>query len=395
MRKYYGRLPLSDIAFFKSDDGKISVCIMEEAQIPNSNRSIIKAITEIFGYPVEVRLGYQKLDSDFWPEAHILYPKIDDGNGDDSEEIEKLSRNYQAEQPDYTFEQLVLPEATLEEIIDATARIDTEVKKKVFDEWGLRKIVPCATSAISFYGSPGTGKTMAAEAVASKLGKTIIRASYAEIESKYHGEGPKRVKAVFMAAEREDAVLFLDEADSLLSKRLTDVTEGSAQAINSMRSQLLISLEKFDGVVVFATNLVVNYDRAFISRLISIKIPEPDLEARKAIWEKHIHGEGISIPLSDDVDTAKLAAEYAFCGRDIKNAVVYACVDAARKSKPISQEDFLKACAEVKRQADEVAKASDYTQSTMQEIETTSEEKLEIADKLQSIIDSQENSPSP
>ncbi len=236
---------------------------------------------------------------------------------------------------------------------------------------------------------------MAAEALTSELRKPIIRASYAEIESKYHGEGPKRVKAVFMAAEREDAVLFLDEADSLLSKRLTDISESSAQAVNSMRSQLLMSLEKFDGLVIFATNLVVNYDRAFISRLISIKIPDPDLAARKAIWEKHIYGEGINIPLSDDVNTAELAEAYAFCGRDIKNAVVYACVDAARKSKDVTQADFLKACAEVKEKADEVAKASDFTQSNMKVIETTPEEKLEISKELQSIIDAQKSSPSP
>ena len=52
-----------------------------------------------------------------------------------------------------------------------------------------------------------------------------------------------RRRVIFHAAERDDAVLFLDESDSLLSKRLTNVTDGSAQAINSIRSQLLICLE--------------------------------------------------------------------------------------------------------------------------------------------------------
>lgn len=228
---------------------------------------------------------------------------------------------------------------------------------------------------------------MAAEAVANMLKKKIIRASYADIESKYHGEGPKRVKALFMAAKREGAVLFIDESDSLLSKRLTDVSEGSAQAINSMRSQLLISLEKFDGVVIFATNLVVNYDRAFISRLISIEIPAPDSEARRAIWEKHIQGEGINIPLSDDVCVEDLAEKYIFCGRDIKNAVVYACIDAARKAKTaITQDDFLAACQKVKEKADKVARASDYTQSTTI---ITPEEMQAITDHAQSIVDCQ------
>lgn len=90
----------------------------------------------------------------------------------------------------------------------------------MFDEWGLRSIIPNASSAISFYGPPGTGKSMAAEAIAENLGKKILRATYADIESKFHGEGPKMVKAIFRAAERDDAILFLDESDSLLSKRL-------------------------------------------------------------------------------------------------------------------------------------------------------------------------------
>ena len=200
-----------------------------------------------------------------------------------------------------------------------------------------------------------------------------------------------------MAAEREDAVLFLDEADSLLSKRLTDVSEGSAQAINSMRSQLLISLEKFGGVVIFATNLVVNYDRAFISRLISINIPEPDLDERKKIWENHIYGEGINIPFAEDINTEELAAAYAFCGRDIKNAVVYACVDAARKGEAVTQECLITACRKVKEDADEVAKASDYTQGTTTQstMELTPDENNAVINYAQSIIDSQKNSSSP
>ncbi len=116
---------------------------------------------------------------------------------------------------------------------------------------------------------------MAAETLAARLGMKILMATYADIGSKFHGEGPKMVKAIFMAAEREDAVLFLDESGSLLSKRLTNVSDGSSQAINSMRSQLLMSLERFKGVVIFATNLVVNYDKAFLLRLVNVEFTSP------------------------------------------------------------------------------------------------------------------------
>ena len=175
------------------------------------------------------------------------------------------------------------------------------------------------------------------------------------------------VKAIFMAAEREDAVLFIDEADSLLSKRLTNVQSGSEQAINSMRSQLLISLEHFDGVAIFATNLVVNYDQAFISRLISIEIPAPDAEVRRNIWEQHLRGRGINIPLSEDVDTQALAEQYKdFYGREIRKAVVRACSCAAmNRCCIVTQQNIAAACDNVREEAEEVRNASDYTQSVL------------------------------
>ena len=159
---------------------------------------------------------------------------------------------YVAVDPFYTFDRLYLPEDTKNKIIRSVKLLEMEAK--IFEEWGLKQIEPHPRAALNFYGAPGTGKTMAAHAIAAMLGKKILIASYAEIESKYHGEGPKNVKALFGAAEEQDCVLFIDEADSLLSKRLSNVTQGSEQAINSMRSQLLINLEMFHGIVIFATN---------------------------------------------------------------------------------------------------------------------------------------------
>ena len=150
---------------------------------------------------------------------------------------------------------------------------------------------------------------MTAEAVANKLGKNIIKATYADVESKYVGEGPKMIKAIFMAAERQNAVLFLDESDSLLSKRLINVSQGSEQAINSLRSQLLICLENFNGIVIFASNLVINYDPAFLSRLINIEFVVPSNEQREKIWLNHLKTNTINVPLSEDVDIKQLANE--------------------------------------------------------------------------------------
>lgn len=249
-----------------------------------------------------------------------------------------------AQKPSYSFEQLVLPDEILTEI--STAIQVLKIESLVFDTWGLRSIEPNPKTALNFYGPPGTGKTLAAHAIAETLGKNILVASYAEIESKYHGDGPKNVKAIFAAAERENAVLFIDEADSLLSRRLTNVTQGSEQAINSMRSQLLINLELFHGIVIFSTNLVQNYDKAFETRIRHIEFTMPDRDARSAIWKKHLPK---SLPLADDVSIDRLADSIDdICGRDIKNAVIQAAVEAALQNKSVNYDMLEKHIIKIK-----------------------------------------------
>ena len=128
-------------------------------------------------------------------------------------------------------------------------------------------------------------------------------------------------------------------------------------------------LEQFRGIVIFATNLVVNYDRAFLSRLISIEFPVPDKTARKSIWDKHLRGEGMHIPLSDGVDTDALAEDYTFCGREIKNAVKNACVTAAMHDRDsVTQSDLLRTCEKVKTESENLAKADDHTQTTLKDL---------------------------
>lgn len=289
----------------------------------------------------------------------------------DNEEFdyEQKSKQYVAVDPLYSFNRVILPEGVVEKIEEAIAILECE--NKVFKEWGLYEIQPHPSTSLSFFGPPGTGKTMAAEAVAEKLGKKILKVSYTDVESKYHGEGPKMIKAIFVAAKNADAVLFFDEADSLLSKRLTNVSEGSAQAINSMRSQLLISLEEFRGIVIFATNLVINYDQAFLTRLISVEFPLPDLETRKKIWDVHIKAPNdgkkhqLNIPLAADVDTKALAEQFEFVGREIRNAVIGACVSAAMNGKDIlTQADFVNACENIKKEREALASAKDHTKDS-------------------------------
>lgn len=251
---------------------------------------------------------------------------------------------YAPRPPDYSFERLIVADSLRSDLLSAVRIF--EVAELVFGTWGLRVIEPHPRSALNFFGPPGTGKTMAAHAIAHHLNRSILCASYAEIESKFHGEGPKNVKALFLAAEASHCVLFIDEADSLLSRRLTNVTQGSEQAINSMRSQLLICLEGFSGIVIFATNLVENYDPAFETRVRHVRFELPDLASRNAIWRAHLPPE---LPLAADVSVDELAESFhGLCGRDIKNSVIDAAVRAALAGRPcVSQSDLAAAARRV------------------------------------------------
>lgn len=399
IRKYYGQLEIETIG--KRNQETIDIYVMGKPKYDgfqeDIQKSIVSAIMKCYGenvcQKIRIKLNYAAFNPDFNPNDDAVLIKSGDGmstskdNRDkDSEyDYEKLSYNYQAFEPRFSFEQVILPQKTLEQIEEAIGIL--EVEAKVFDEWGLRAIIPEATSALSFYGPPGTGKTMTAEAIANRLGKKILRATYADVESKFHGEGPKMVKAIFRAAEREDAVLFLDESDSLLSKRLTNVSDGSSQAINSMRSQLLISLENFKGIVIFATNLVVNYDKAFLSRLINVEFTNPNAAERKRIWWNHLKTDVIHVPLANDVDIDCLADNYELCGREIKNVVKNACVSVALKKKDIvSQQDFIYACEKAVDERKRVNSAKDQTRIGN---DSSATDRKELSDAIQRKIDSE------
>ena len=379
LKKYFGTISTEVVRKNKID--AIEVYVMGkpkylgfENEIKEEIITLIKAADVSDGHiEVHIKMNYSAFNPKFNPgnDEKVVDKNIVTDNKAAKEkrqdvpneyDYEKLSYNYQAEEPRYSFEQVILPSTTREQIEHAIGIL--EVEKKVFDDWGLRSIIPEATSALSFYGPPGTGKSMSAEAVAHKLGKKILKATYADIESKYHGEGPKMVKAIFKAAERENAVLFLDESDSLLSKRLTNVSDGSAQAINSMRSQLLISLEHFSGIVIFATNLVVNYDKAFLSRLINVEFTFPTKDEREKIWWNHLKSGNIRIPLADDVDIQAIASEFELCGREIKNAVKNACVSTAlSKRELVCQNDLMNAAKQILDERERVYAAKDQTSS--------------------------------
>ena len=142
------------------------------------------------------------------------------------------------------------------------------------------------------------------------------------------GETPKNVAAVFRLARQEQAVLFFDEADAIASRRSTSVDHGFQRESNTVVNVLLQELERFNGVVIFATNLAANFDPAFERRIRTHVLFEmPGVDEREQIWRVQMHP--TLTPLADDVDFRKLAETYEVSGGDIRNAVLESRAAAA------------------------------------------------------------------
>ena len=235
--------------------------------------------------------------------------------------------------PKFSLERVILPPAVKEDILLSLTLIENQ--KRIYEDWGFAEVDAKPKLILNFYGPPGTGKTMVSHAVAKMLNKNILAVNYAEIESKYVGDAPKNLFKAFNAAKEADAVLFFDEADSFLGKRIQNVSNSSDQVINSLRSQMLILLENFEGVVIFATNLADNYDKAFESRILKhIHFDLPTLENREAIIDITIPSK---VPFSTEVNKEELCKKLAeisdgFSGREIKNAVLESLTNAVQKA---------------------------------------------------------------
>lgn len=185
---------------------------------------------------------------------------------------------------------------------------------------------------VNFYGPPGTGKTLAAEIIAGRIDRTLIVVNYANLESELVGRTSKNIHQIFANVNPNKQVLIFDEADSFLSTRIVDLRQSADYGINATRSQLLKELELFQGMVIFATNNIQNYDKAFQRRLhFNVHFPLPDTEARLMILRSHLFTDLLASTVSLD-DIAEQVE--GFSGGDIRNlvkrAVIKALIDISR-----------------------------------------------------------------
>jgi transitional endoplasmic reticulum ATPase len=113
-----------------------------------------------------------------------------------------------------------------------------------------------------FYGPPGTGKSELARYIANQIDRKIICKRVSDLQSMYVGEGEKNIKQAFAEAEAEEAVLIIDEADSLLFSRDRAVRSWEI----SFTNEFLTRMERYRGILVCTTNRLDDLDPASLRR---------------------------------------------------------------------------------------------------------------------------------
>jgi SpoVK/Ycf46/Vps4 family AAA+-type ATPase len=273
-------------------------------------------------------------------------------------DINKRMDMFTVEKPKRRLEGLVVSEKIKKQL----ASLLTKVKYHdvLYEDFGLKDVDPTGgRTAINLYGPPGTGKSFTAEAIANELDRNIIRVNYAEIESKFVGETPKNIKAVFQKAKESNAVLFFDEADSILGKRLSNITQSTDHAVNVSRSVMLLELDNFPGITIFATNFASNYDSAFVRRILGhIEMPLPDKSCREMLFKKLIPGK-LPIELSNSDWECIIIETEGLSGGDILNIIVNASSMALEREGYVCKvklNDFITAIHSSKKAKEEIGR---------------------------------------
>jgi SpoVK/Ycf46/Vps4 family AAA+-type ATPase len=240
--------------------------------------------------------------------------------------------------PKYGWKDIVLTEEKISQLKEICSHV--KYRHRVFGQWGFEeKLSHGKGLSVLFSGSPGTGKTMAAEVMARELQLDLYKIDLSGVVSKYIGETEKNLARIFNEAETSNAILFFDEADALFGKR-TEVSDAHDRYANIETSFLLQKMEEYEGVVILATNFFKNMDEAFVRRLrFIIEFPFPNEESRLWIWKTHFPAEA---PVSKEIDYEFLAGQLPVAGGNIRNIVLSAAFFAARDGGTIGMEHILK-----------------------------------------------------
>jgi cell division protease FtsH len=195
-------------------------------------------------------------------------------------------------------------------------------------------------------GSPGTGKTLLARAVAGESGVPFFHLSASEFVEMFVGVGASRVRDLFQVAKKSaPSIVFIDEIDAVGRERGTGLGGGHDEREQTL-NQILVEMDGFDRdtnvIVMAATNRPDVLDAALLrpgrfDRRVMLDMP--DINDREAILKIHAKGK----PLADDVDLRTVAVRTpGFAGAELANLMNEAALYAARHNrKKVTQEDIL------------------------------------------------------
>lgn len=239
--------------------------------------------------------------------------------------------------PAAAWDDLVLPDAQLQQLREIAARASFAADGSHVQR---RRLLRTGGTLALFTGAPGTGKSLAAAVLAAALQRPLHRVDLAKVVSRYIGETGKNLDRILDAARQHEAVLLLDEADSLFARR-GGVEDAHDRYANPEVSYLLQRLEDHPGLAIVVTRSRSTLDDAFLRRLTAIvDFPRPDAPAREAIWRRHLPVEVGQPPL----DHARLA-RMNIDGRTIRNIAVRARFLAAATNAPVTLSMVLEAAA--------------------------------------------------
>ena len=239
--------------------------------------------------------------------------------------------------PKVTLDSVIMSAEKKEEIRASISQMKNT--SKIFEDWGFSEVFEKGTAvSLLFWGIPGTGKTLMAQAISDELACELKIYGTADIQSQEPGGAERMIRTIFNEAKKKDKkrIILFDECESLLMDR-NEVGAILGAQVNA----LLTEIERFDGIVIFTTNRMGKLDPALERRLSAkIEFTFPDKNQRKDIWKRLLPKKA---PLAKDVDLDRLA-DYPLAGGNIKNAVLNSARRASYEgAKEISMKHFQQA----------------------------------------------------
>jgi hypothetical protein len=240
-------------------------------------------------------------------------------------------------EPVATWESLVLPApalASLQELVD-----QLEFRHQVHERWGFARGQERGQALTAlFHGPSGTGKTHAAEVIASAANLDLFHIDLSQVVDKYVGETEKRLRRIFDAAEHGGAVLLFDEADALFGKR-GNIERATDRWANLEVSYLLQRMERYHGLAILTTNAKQALDPAFLRRLqFVVQFPFPEIALRAELWRRVFPSDA---PVGN-IEPGKLA-RFQLTGANIRSVATKAAFRAAHDRTAITMSHILAA----------------------------------------------------